>query len=501
MRSEILRRERLSISRAIAVAVAVIVIIAIVAGAFLLLNRGVITSPGPSSSCTALGHSPISIPALQVPTLSTTTTTTTNSSSSGKNNITINFGATLSMTGSLSAFGQEQNWTLYQAVHDINSYGGIPLSNGSRARVNLVVLDDGSDSTKASTNLASLVTQDHVTIILGELGGVQDSTAQAFASQNKIPYIGPVYISAYKNSSNSANNWIFAPFQNETNEAHVFLNWFYSQDPPTSCHSVTIAFFGEGDPAALYNNQAGESYAKYLGYTVCTCSNLQFTPGDTSGMNSFIEAAKSAGAEAVYGLPLPPDAVLMANTAKQLNYVPKAWLLTRGTAVAPFAITSIGGVGNMSQGFMTSFPWDPSVPYQGNLLGHAVNNSVIVGEYEAAWHHPPTLEGVYYTEVLIAADAIASAGNLSNTAIRNALLSGTFQTPIGTVNFTPGGQWVQSQEYILLMQWQNRNIPNLGTTPTLQILEPRAVNTTSYVYYPFTYFVNATNQPKVNCPC
>jgi ABC-type branched-subunit amino acid transport system substrate-binding protein len=405
------------------------------------------------------------------------------------------------MTGTLSAFGQEQNWTLFQAVKDINSFGGIPLSNGSHALVNLVVLNDASDPTTASTNLATLVSSDHATVILGELGGVQDSTAQAFASQNKIPYIGPVYISAYKNSSNAASNWIFAPFQNETNEAHVFLNWFYSLDPPTTCHGVTIAFFGEGDPAALYNNQAGEAYARYLGYTVCTCSNLQFTPGDSSGMTSFIQAAKSAGAEAVYGLPLPPDAVLMATTAKQLDYVPKAWLLTRGTAVAPFAITSIGGIGNESQGFTTSFPWDPSVPYHGDLLNHVINNSQIVNEYFAAFGHPPTLEGVYYTEALIAADAIDAAGNLSNTAIRQALLSGTFQTPMGTVNFTPGGQWMQSQEYILLMQWQNRYVPGLGITPTLQILQPRVINTTSYEYYPFSYFTNATNQKTIGCPC
>jgi ABC-type branched-subunit amino acid transport system substrate-binding protein len=489
-----LSRVRLSISTVTAVVIAVIVIIAAVAGGVLLLTRATSSSTS-TSTCTPLGSSPIAIPALTLP----SSTVTTTSTSSGPT-VKIVFGATLSMTGTLSAFGQEQNWTLYQAVKDINSYGGIPLSNGSRAMVTLDVLNDASDPSTASTNLATLVTSYHATVILGELGGVQDSTAQAFASQNKIPYIGPVYISAYKNSSNAVNNWIFAPFQNETNEAHVFLNWFYSLDPPTTCHSVTIAFFGEGDPAAIYNNQAGEAYAKYLGYTVCTCSNLQFTPGDSSGMTSFITAAKSAGAEAVYGLPLPPDAVLMATTAKQLNYVPKAWLLTRGTAVAPFAITSIGGIGNESQGFMSSFPWDPSVPYHGNLLGHQINNSQIVNEYLAAFGHPPTLEGVYYTEALIAADAIATAGSLSNTAIRQALLSGTFQTPMGTVNFAPGGQWVQSQQYILLMQWQNRILP-IGLTPTLQILQPRVINTTSYEYYPFAYYVNATNQKAMTCPC
>jgi ABC-type branched-subunit amino acid transport system substrate-binding protein len=412
------------------------------------------------------------------------------------------FGATLSESGNLQAFGQEQNWTLHYVVNYVNSIGGIPLSNGQHVNISLVVLDDASDPATASTNLKTLVTQDNACIILGELGGVQDSTAQSFASQYSIPYIGPVYISQYKTcTTNCSSSWIFAPFQNETNEAHIFLNWFSKEDPSSSSNPVTIAFFGEGDPAAVFNNMAGEAYAKQLGYTVCTCSDLSFTPGSTSEMGNFISAAKSAGAQAVYGLPLPNDAVLMLNTAQQQGYVPKAWLLTRGTAVAPFAVSALGGLGNVSSGVMSSFPWDPLVTYTGIILGHSVSNPKIVSDYEAVWGHPPTLEGVYYTEVLVAVDAIQTAGTLNNIAIRNALLSSTFSTPMGTVNFTPGGQWVQSQQYILLMQWQNIVVGG-RTIQALQILEPTNENTTNYLIYPFSFqnAQNSANQTKVSWP-
>lgn len=409
------------------------------------------------------------------------------------NTTTIVFGATLSMTGNLNAFGAEQNWTLTYAINYVNSLGGIPLSNGTHAKIKLVVLNDASDAATASSNLNALITTYHADIIMGELGGVQDSTAQQFASANQILYIGPVYISSYKTCTNCANSWIFAPFENETNEAHVFLNYFHSVDPSTSSHNVTIAFFGEGDPAALANNNAGEAYARQLGYTVCTCSVLNFAPGPGSqtAMQNFISAAKSAGAEAVYGLPLPPDATLMLQTAQQLGYTPQAWLLTRGTAVAPFALTALGGLGNESAGVFSAFPWDPAVPYQGSILGHKVNNSQIVSDYEKATGQLPTLEGVYYTQVLVAVDAIAAAGNLSSTAIRNELRSMTFETPMGTVNFTPGGQWMQSDASILLMQWQNV-VKNGQTQQVLQILEPTSIATTNYVIYPFSY-QNAQN--------
>lgn len=399
---------------------------------------------------------------------------------------TIVFGATLSMTGTLQAFGQEQNYTLSLAVQMINSYGGIKLSNGQHEKVKLVVLDDQSNPTIGETNLQTLVSQYHATVILGELGGVQDSVAQEFASRNQIPYIGPVYVSSAKTCTDCSNSWIFAPFENQTDEAHVFLNWFHTVDPSTSSHNVTIAFFGEGDAAAQANNAAGEAYARQLGYTVCSCSDSTFTPLSSSEMTSFITAAKAAGAEAVYGLPLPPDAVLMIETAHELNYTPRAWLLTRGTAVAPFALPSLGGVGNLSVGVMAAYPWSPSVPYTGDLLGHTVNNSALVSTYESHWGHPPTLEGVYFTEALVAADAIAYAGNTTNTAIRGALLTHTFSTPMGEVSFTPGGQWVQSGEYIELLQWQDVTV-NGQTFQTLQVLEPTQVATATYLVYPFTW--------------
>ena len=89
---------------------------------------------------------------------------------------------------------------------------------------------------------------------------------------------------------------------------------------------------------------AGEQYTKRLGYTVCTCSDTTFTSGSSSEMTTFITAAKIAGADAVYGLPLPNDAVLMLQTAEELGYTPKAWLMTRGTAVAPFSLAALGRI-------------------------------------------------------------------------------------------------------------------------------------------------------------
>ena len=120
---------------------------------------------------------------------------------------------------------------------------------------------------------------------------------------------------------------------------------------------------------------------------------------------------------------------------------------------------------------MSSFPWAFNVPYVGSVLGHNVSNSQIVSAYLQAWGHPPTLEGVYYTEVLVAVDAIPAAGSLVNTAI-NKRFSQARSTPRwGQLISRLVDSGNNLGYYNLLMQWHNVLI---GGSPEqeLQILEP-----------------------------
>jgi len=467
MNRNLFGRKTKSISTTIAVVIVVVILIVAAAGAYLAFG-------GKSSSSSSTSTSVTGPP------------------------ITIVFGASLSLTGPAQPFGLEDNWTLHQAINYVNSLGGIPLQNGSRAMINLIVLNDQSSDTTSLSNYQTLISTDHAVVLMGQLGTIDDIIAGNFASQHSVPIIGPYYLSAAKTCSDPTCNsaWTFGTFHNETNEAHVFLNWFKTVDPSTSSHNVTIAFFEEGDDSAQANYVAGKVYAQQLGYTICTCSDTSFSSGSSSEMSTFISAAKTAGADAVFGLPSPGDAALMIQTAKQVGYQPKAWLLTRGTAVAPFAVPQIGGIGTLASGVLSAFPWAPGLPYTANILGNSLSNPTIVSQYVQANHGQlPTLEGVYYSGVAVAVDAISQAANLSNVAIRQALRTHTYQTFMGPMSFSAGGQWVQSDQYMLLQQWQLVQV-NGTAVPELKILEPTNVNTTNYIIYPFTF----ANQAQVPWP-
>src|SRR5579875_1274748 len=195
--------QNVSISTVAAVVIiAVIIIIAAVAAGILLTTSTTPTRSSTTSSATSSTTSSAS---------SSISSSTTTSGTGGT--IQIVFGSTLSLGGQFQPFGVEENWTINYIVNYINSIGGIPLKNGTHAMIKFIALNDNSDPGTATTNLQTLVSTDHATVIIGELGGVQDSVAQTFASQNQIPYIGPVYISSYKScTTNCSNSWIFAPF-------------------------------------------------------------------------------------------------------------------------------------------------------------------------------------------------------------------------------------------------------------------------------------------------
>jgi branched-chain amino acid transport system substrate-binding protein len=88
----------------------------------------------------------------------------TGSSSSGGANAgsggKITIGATLSLTGSLSVLGPPLEAGYEQEIADVNAAGGIAVG-GTKEKLKLVVLDNGSDPGTASAQARDLVLRDH----------------------------------------------------------------------------------------------------------------------------------------------------------------------------------------------------------------------------------------------------------------------------------------------------------------------------------------------------
>ncbi len=100
----------------------------------------------------------------------------------------IKIGSVLPLSGKFSASGKyfQQGYEL--ATEEVNEAGGLDVG-GKKLKVELTVLDDGSDGTKSRSLVEQLVTRDKVNALLGGYDTVLVEAQQAVPDQYRIPMV------------------------------------------------------------------------------------------------------------------------------------------------------------------------------------------------------------------------------------------------------------------------------------------------------------------------
>jgi branched-chain amino acid transport system substrate-binding protein len=91
-----------------------------------------------------------------------------------------------SMTGSEATFGQSTDKGIRMAIDEINAAGGV-----LGKQFKLITYDDKSDAREAATAVTRLVTNDHVTAVLGEVASKLSLEGAPICQQNGVPMITP----------------------------------------------------------------------------------------------------------------------------------------------------------------------------------------------------------------------------------------------------------------------------------------------------------------------
>jgi len=355
------------------------------------------------------------------------------------------FGAVIPLTGANAFFGPEQKFIFELAVKHINDAGGIYVKEYGRSLpVKLILYDDHSDPTTTIDLMHKLIEVDKVDIILGQIGG-NTGLFTVVAEEAKIPYIGPNYPIT---EENQRFRWVFTTFHNQYDEARTFFTWLKKviDDP----EKVRVGIIENPDDHGKAHAKAGKEVAEELGFKVV----LEEYYPPLADMKPIVLKLKENNVNIVFGLPIPPDAINLIKAAKELNYQPLAWGLTRGTAVSGFG----QALGKDSDYVLAIFSWHPSVNYQWEWGGKTFNvQQHIVKPLQEAGIEP-FLAGLYYSEVLLAAKAIEIAGSLQKDNIRQALTEIDIITPQGRVSFGPNNWNKFTQENMMLFQWKDQKL-------------------------------------------
>lgn len=345
----------------------------------------------------------------------------------------VKLGSIMPLTGRYASLGSQIKAGYDLALDDINGRGGVKIG-ADRVQLALTELDDESDPNKTVSRLEALASQG-VVAYLGTAGSDLHAAAAAVAEKNKIPYCGVGF--ALHAVHEHGFRYLFSPFPKSpdlASETYRFLN----ASIPADRRPRRVAIFQERTDGGREFGNIWTARSRENGYEIVV--QADYTPL-TRDFSDIILRAKSAGADAVFSYPNPPDGITLIRQMKELDFNPKAIVMVR----APDGVSWNQALGKDGDDVLLMPGWHHDVQFAGVQELNA--------KHQQRFGRPAdVLVGPAYACVQIVANAIERAGKLDPTAIRDAMAATNMQTTVGLVRFRPDGTGIVR---IVIVQWQS----------------------------------------------
>lgn len=358
---------------------------------------------------------------------------------SGGSDGTVVLGATLSMSGALGVLGTPVNAGYQQAVADINAAGGVTV-NGNKEKVKLVVLDNGSDPNKASSQARELVEKDGAVALLGfTTPPIVTPTALA-AEQLKVPFVTSLTPVEAFAGGDPSDKYAWDFFFDEKSQAQQAAKAL-----ATVSSNKKAVVFTDNEPDGVLERPLYKSALKAEGINVV--GDYTFPVG-TTDFSSFIASAKAAGAQLLAAQMTPADGVALWKQLKSFNFSPQAAFVAKASDATYWWQT----LGTMAQDTLSEGFWSST----GVQSGQLAKVSDTLGKKFGISSGNMGAATMAYTAEEILAQAITRANSTDPDKINTAIGQTNGDYPGGHVQFSATAHTWVTPYYIT--QWQNGNV-------------------------------------------
>lgn len=235
---------------------------------------------------------------------------------------TIVLGASLPLTGPLSAFGTSLELGYQKAADEVNKAGGLDVA-GKKRKVEIVVQDNASDGNKAAQQAKSLVLEKHAVALLGPATPPVTIPVSVAAEQLKVPLVSTITpLEAWKGAAKEGWNYSWDMF---FDEPQMTQTQFQAADLVAT--NKKVALFTDQEEDGIVMGGLWEKAAPAAGYDVTY--RAQFPVGNTN-FSSQVSKAKASGADVVIAQVIPPDGISLLREMKAQNWDPKLVFIEKG---------------------------------------------------------------------------------------------------------------------------------------------------------------------------
>ena len=283
--------------------------------------------------------------------------------------------------------------------------GGLPHMNG--AHIKVIFADHQNDPQKARAEAERLITQDHVSALIGSYTSATAATISQVAERYEVPYI------SMDNSAPSLNQrglkWFFRTSPTDETFTAAMFDFFKAVGDKTGKPVHSVALFYEDSVFGTDSSNAQKKDAEAAGIKVA--ADIKYRANSPS-LSAEAQRLKSANADVVMPSSYTSDAILLMRSTNEIGYHPVIMAQSAGFAEQAF----LTGAGPLAEGVMSrsSFALDavksrPAIPAV-NAMYHTRSGKDL---------NDNTSRQIVAVQIL--ADAIDRAGSAKPEAIRQAL--------------------------------------------------------------------------------
>lgn len=336
----------------------------------------------------------------------------------GQASAEIKIGVAGPMTGPVAQYGDMQFAGTRMAIEQINANGGV-LGEDLVA----VEMDDVCDPKQAVTVANRMVNQG-VKFVVGHLCSSSTQPASDIYYDEGILMVTPASTSPA--ITERGYDTVFRTIGLDSMQGPAAADYLAAQNPDRVAVIHDKQQYGEGIATAVRDTlkEAGIEIAMFEGITA-----------GSKDFSSLVTKIKQADVDYVYYGGYHPELGLILRQARQTG-VDATFMGPEG--VGNEGITTIAG--DAAEGLLVTLP--PSFEQK-------AENQELVAAFEAAGEDP---SGPFvltsYAAVQVIADGIEQAQSTDPFEVADALRSGTFQTPIGTIEYAENGD-MESFEFVV----------------------------------------------------
>ena len=322
-------------------------------------------------------------------------------------------------------------------VHDVNKAGGINLG-GRKVPIEVVEYDDRSNSDEMIKALERLINQDKVDFLFPPWGTAFSLASAPIFARAGYPQIlvtattdrAPEFAKRWPNSF-----WLLGT----ATEMAVSATEVFSKQRSAGKIGNTIAMIGVADQFGIELSTAARKEFQKANFNLVYDKSY---PLGTQDMQPVLTEAMRSNADVFFAASYPPDTFAIIDQAKVLNYNPKIFFTSVGTA---FPVIK-ARFGANAEGIMGTGGWNADSP---SLQDFLARHKEVNGAEPDRWAAPVT-----YASLQMLQQAIERVGKVDRAAVIKELSNGTFDTVYGKVKLVDNrfldvfqtGQW-QGGEY------------------------------------------------------